>query len=155
MVKRRETAIPRQVISLVRSSTRLIYSFRHFVTTPARSWFFLLNSSEGSETIWAMRTSMKTKLLLATFLLSATLAATFSAPQQKSESASKILALENKWNEAYKQGDVAAMNSLLAEDFIITVEDGTTFSKAGYIAHSADSDNRVLISEMSVHGWIS
>jgi ketosteroid isomerase-like protein len=96
-----------------------------------------------------MRTSMKTKLLLATFLLSAALPATFSARQQKSESASKILALENKWNEAYKQGDVAAMNSLLAEDFIITVEDGTTFSKAGYIAHSADSDNRVLISEMS------
>jgi ketosteroid isomerase-like protein len=47
------------------------------------------------------------------------------------------------------KGTVAAMNSLLADDFIITVEDGTTFSKVGYIAHSADSDNRVLISEMS------
>jgi len=92
---------------------------------------------------------MKAKLLLATFLLSATFAPTICTPQQKSESTSKILALENKWNEAYKQGDVATMNSLLADDFIITVEDGTTFSKAGYIAHSADSDNRVLISEMS------
>ncbi len=92
---------------------------------------------------------MKAKLLLAIILLSAAFAATISAPQQKSESASKILALENKWNEAYKQGDVAAMNSLLAGDFIITVEDGATFSKAGYIAHCGDSDNRVLISEMS------
>jgi ketosteroid isomerase-like protein len=92
---------------------------------------------------------MKTKLLLVTFLLSVNLAATFSAPQQQSESASKILALEDKWNEAYKQGDVATMNSLLADDFIITVEDGTTFSKAGYIAHCGDTDNRVLISEMS------
>jgi ketosteroid isomerase-like protein len=92
---------------------------------------------------------MKAKLVLATFLFSAAFGATVCAPQQKSESASKILALENKWNEAYKQGDVTTMNSLLADDFIITVEDGTTFSKAGYIAHSADSDNRVLISEMA------
>jgi ketosteroid isomerase-like protein len=92
---------------------------------------------------------MKVKFLLVTALLSVTLAATFSAPQQKSESASKILALENQWNEAYKRGDVTTMNSLLAGDFIITVEDGTTFSKAGYIAHCADSDNRVLLSEMS------
>jgi ketosteroid isomerase-like protein len=92
---------------------------------------------------------MKTKLLLVTFLLSVNLAATSSAPQQQSESASKILALEDKWNEAYKQGDVATMNSLLTDDFIITVEDGTTFSKAGYIAHCGDTDNRVLISEMS------
>jgi hypothetical protein len=29
-----------------------------------------------------------------------------TAPQQQSESASKIVALEDKWNEAYKQGDV-------------------------------------------------
>lgn len=78
-----------------------------------------------------------------------TLAATFSSPQQQSESVSKILALENKWNEAYKEGDVAAMNSLLTDDFIITVEEGTIFSKAGYIAHCGDSDNRVLSSEMS------
>jgi ketosteroid isomerase-like protein len=92
---------------------------------------------------------MKIKFLLATVLISATLAATLSAPQQKSESASKILALENKWNEAYKQGDVTTMNSLLADDFIITIEDGTTFSKTGYIAHSGDSQNHVLLSEMS------
>jgi len=92
---------------------------------------------------------MKTKLLMVIFLLLATLAATISAHQERSAPASKTLALENKWNEAYKQGDVATMNSLLADDFIITVEDGTTFSKPGYIAHSADSENRVLVSDMS------
>jgi ketosteroid isomerase-like protein len=92
---------------------------------------------------------MKFKFLLATVLLSLTWAATFSAAPQQSEPASKMIALETKWNEAYKQGDVATMNSLLADDFIITVEDGTTFSKAGYIAHCGDPDNRVLISEMS------
>ena len=92
---------------------------------------------------------MKVKLLLATVLVSLTLAATISAPQQKSEIVSKILALENKWNIAYKQGDVATMNSLLADDFIITIEDGATFSKSGYIAHCGDPDNHVLVSEMS------
>ena len=98
---------------------------------------------------------LKIKLSLLILLFSMT--ATFSAPQQQTEAASKVLALENKWNEAYKQGDIAILNSLLADDFIITVEEGATFSKAGYLAHCSDSDTRVLISEMSdlkvrVHG---
>lgn len=100
---------------------------------------------------------MKAQILLTAVLLSVALAPTFSAAQQKPDAASKILVLENRWNDAYKQGDVATMNSLLADDFIITVEDGSTFSKTGYIAHCADPDNRVLISEMSdlkfrIHG---
>lgn len=104
---------------------------------------------ESSATIWAVETRMRVKFFLAVVLLLVASAANFPAPQQKSDATSKILALENKWNEAYKQGDVATMNSLLADDFIITVEDGTTFSKAGYIARSGDSDNKVLISNMS------
>ncbi len=100
---------------------------------------------------------MTAKFILGTFLLSVALPATFSRPQQLSETASKILVLENKWNDAYKRGDVATMNSLLADDFVITTEDGATFSKPGYIAHCGDPDNRVLVSEMSdlkvrVHG---
>ena len=41
------------------------------------------------------------------------------------------------------------MASLLADDFIITVEDGATFSKSGYLAHTADSELRVQISDMT------
>jgi ketosteroid isomerase-like protein len=101
---------------------------------------------------------MKAKSFLAIFLLSLAIPEGFSRPpQQISETTSKILALEGKWNEAYKRGDVAAMNSLLADDFVITTEDGATFSKSGYIAHCGDPDNRVLVSEMTdlkvrVHG---
>lgn len=107
-----------------------------------------------------MRPRGKVPFLLAAFLVSVTVAASLPAPQQKSDTTAKILALENKWNEAYKQGDVATMGSLLADDFIITVEEGLTFSKAGYIAHSGDSDNKVLISEMSdvkvrIHGDVA
>jgi len=69
--------------------------------------------------------------------------------QSKASPASRILTLENKWNDAYKRGDVATMESLLADDFVITVEDGSTFSKSGYIAHNADSALHVEISEMT------
>jgi ketosteroid isomerase-like protein len=71
------------------------------------------------------------------------------AQTERSSVASKVLALEKKWNDAYKQGDIAAMGSLLADDFIITEEDGSTFSKPGYIAHNGDSNLHVMISEMS------
>jgi len=68
--------------------------------------------------------------------------------QTKGDAASKIVALETKWNDAYKRGDAGAMEALLGEDFIITVEDGTTYSKTGYLAHTVDSELHVKISEM-------
>ena len=71
------------------------------------------------------------------------------AQSKREPGASKILALETKWNEAYKRGDVAAMESLLFDDFVITVEDGSTFSKSGYIALNGDSTVRVEVSEMT------
>src|SRR5712691_5404602 len=74
----------------------------------------------------------------------------FAVAQNKRDTvASKVLAIEKKWNDVYKRGDIAAMDSLLADDFIITVEDGSTFSKPGYIAHNGSSTVRVEISEMS------
>ena len=63
--------------------------------------------------------------------------------------ASRILGLEKEWNAAYNRGDIATMNSLLADDFIITIEDGRTFSKPGYIALNGNHEVHVEISEMS------
>jgi ketosteroid isomerase-like protein len=70
---------------------------------------------------------------------------------------STVLAFEQQWNDAYKQGDIEAMDALLANDYIITVEDGNTFSKPGYIARNGNSTVHVHISKMSnlkvrVHG---
>lgn len=74
----------------------------------------------------------------------------FAAAQNSAGGASsQILALENKWNSAYKRGDIATMESLLAGDFIITMEDGSTLSKSGYIAHNGDSTIHIEITEMS------
>src|ERR1700693_5105406 len=69
--------------------------------------------------------------------------------QQRSADANKVVALEKKWTEAYKQRDVGILSSLLAEEFLITVEDGSTYGKLGHISHSADTSVRVEEAELS------
>ena len=69
--------------------------------------------------------------------------------QQKSPEGAQILALEKKWTESYKHRDISLLSSLLAEDFIITIEDVGTYGKAGYISHSADSCVHVDVAELS------
>ena len=41
------------------------------------------------------------------------------------------------------------MNALVADDFIITTEDGLIYSKAGYIAHLAGTTEHVTVAEIS------
>jgi|SRR5215472_5808305 len=69
--------------------------------------------------------------------------------QQASQEEAKILELEKKWTDGYKLHHINTMISLLAEDFVITVEDGRTFGKMGYIAHTADSATQVDVAEES------
>ena len=83
----------------------------------------------------------------------------FSAAQVKSGAAT-VLREEAKWTEAYKQRNINILSSLLADDFVITIEDGNTFSKAGYITHSADSSVHVEVAELSdlkvrIHGNVA
>jgi ketosteroid isomerase-like protein len=68
--------------------------------------------------------------------------------QEKSDAAT-VRALEVKWAESYRQRNIDILSTLLAEEFVITVEDGSVFSKAGYISHTADSKTRVQIAEFS------
>jgi ketosteroid isomerase-like protein len=93
---------------------------------------------------------MKCRVSLLVLASLAVWALDFAVAQNKSSTpASQVLALEKKWNEVYKRGDIAVMDSLLTDDFIITVEDGSTFSKPGYIAQNGNSSVHVEISEMS------
>ncbi len=83
-----------------------------------------------------------------------------SLAQQTSPETAKILALEAKWTDAYKQRNIGIMTSLLAEDFVITIEDGRIFGKMGYISHTADSSVQVDLAEESdlrvhLHGNIA
>ncbi len=76
-------------------------------------------------------------------------ASTVSSLAQEKSDAATIRALELKWTESYKQHSIDILSSLLADDFVITIEDGNVFSKAGYISHTADSSVRVQVAEMS------
>jgi len=78
------------------------------------------------------------------------------AAQDKADAAT-IRALELKRTQSYKERSIDILSSLLSEDFVITVEDGSVYSKAGYISHSADPSTQVQVAEMSdlkvrIHG---
>src|SRR5579871_5038602 len=68
---------------------------------------------------------------------------------QATPEAAKILALENKWTDAYRLRSFNALTSMLADDFVITVEDGRVFGKIGYLAHTADTSVHVELAEQS------
>ena len=70
------------------------------------------------------------------------------AAQDRSDAAT-VRTLELKWTESYKQHSIDILSSLLAEDFVITIEDGNVYSKAGYISHTADSSVHVEVAEIS------
>jgi len=72
-----------------------------------------------------------------------------SAAQEPEGAAAQVRRLEEKWTEAYKERNIDILPTLLTEDFVITVEDGNTYSKAGYIAHSADPAVKVEVAELS------
>jgi ketosteroid isomerase-like protein len=76
------------------------------------------------------------------------LAPSAASAQEKSDAAT-IRALEMKWTESYKQHNIDILSSLLSDEFVITVEDGSVYSKAGYISHSADSGTKVDVAELS------
>jgi ketosteroid isomerase-like protein len=72
-----------------------------------------------------------------------------TAAQDKSATTATIRKLEEKWTASYKNRQIDILSSLLADDFVITVEDGNTYSKSGYISHSADSSVQVDVAEIT------
>lgn len=69
--------------------------------------------------------------------------------QEPAGAAAQVRKLEEKWTAAYKERDIDILSSLLTEEFVITVEDGNIYSKAGYITHSADTSVHVEVAELS------
>ncbi len=94
-----------------------------------------------------MRTHMASRLALCLLVC---LTIRLSAQEQEpAGAAAQVRKLEEKWTAAYKERDLDVLSALLTEDFIITVEDGNTYSKAGYITHSADTSVHVEVAELS------
>ena len=67
--------------------------------------------------------------------------------QGPSETA-EIRALELKMLDCYKLRQVEVFAAVLDEDFVITFEDGSTYSKTGYLSYSASSSTRVEVAEI-------
>jgi len=63
--------------------------------------------------------------------------------------AATIRADEVRIAEAYKNRQVDSFASLLDDDFVITFEDGSVYSKTGYLSYSASSSTRVEVAEVS------
>jgi len=77
---------------------------------------------------------MRTKLAACALLLSASLITVGqNAPDADSER-TKILALENAWNQAEEHKDVKALDGLLASSLVYIDYDGTAMDKAQFIA---------------------
>lgn len=86
------------------------------------------------------------KLTLALFL---GLSIRLVAQEPDGGGGAQVRRLEGKWTQAYRERNIDILSNLLTEDFIITVEDGATYSKAGYITHSADPAVKVEVAEQS------
>ncbi len=83
------------------------------------------------------------------FLSFLLVASTLNLPAQDKPDAAAVRALELKWTQSYKERNIDILSSLLSEDFVITIEDGSVYSKAGYISHSADANVHVEVAELS------
>ena len=56
-------------------------------------------------------------------------------------------ALEMKWADAYRTRHVDVLSSLLSDDYVITMEDGSTLSKVGFISHTAEPSEHIEAAE--------
>jgi ketosteroid isomerase-like protein len=91
------------------------------------------------------------RILLIVAGLCAGLIVPFLAVAQDS---SKIIAMENLWNRAEMNNDAPAVRLLLADDFVMTVAEGTLYNKAQMIASVADKTYRPVALQstgMAVH----
>lgn len=64
------------------------------------------------------------------------LCATVCAAAQESEAAvkSKVIALEQLWNQAYKSGDTKALDSILDDGIVLVNDDGSVQTKKEFLS---------------------
>src|SRR5438045_7471706 len=89
------------------------------------------------------------QILLADWLLCLVTIPPFRSAAQDHSEIAKVRALENKVVDAYKHREIDQLASVLDDDFVITFEDGTTYSKTGYISFSATPSVKIDVAEIS------
>jgi ketosteroid isomerase-like protein len=141
---------------------RVANSPSHKINNPFRRWkfsttyAFARNFSQVTiATVRALlkiskirsKTKMRAKLLAVAVLGLLGLLRVPAIAQEKSDE-SAIRALEAKWANAYQQRQIGELAALLADDYVITTEDGNTYSKVGFISFNS-GPLRVDLSEFS------
>lgn len=78
--------------------------------------------------------------IIAVFVAGVVLSAVSQSADKARESESKLIALENAWNQAQLHHDSKALDSLVAEAFISTDNDGKLMNRAEFLADNRDPD---------------
>jgi ketosteroid isomerase-like protein len=102
--------------------------------------------------LWGMR---KNALITAVLCMAAL--PPLPAQAQEPTATAEVRALELKMLDCYKHRQVEVFAAVLDEDFVITFEDGSTYSKTGYLSYSASSSTHVELADISemkirIHG---
>jgi ketosteroid isomerase-like protein len=87
---------------------------------------------------------MKIRFTLCFVLLSSLLMARAQTNDVATD-ASKLIALENAWNQAQLHHDAKALNNLVSDTFVYTDYDGTVMNKAQFLADLKDPDYRASL----------
>ncbi len=87
---------------------------------------------------------MKIRLTLGFLLLSSLLMARDPANQNTAE-ASRLIALENAWNQAQLHHDAKAVSDLVSDGFVYTDYDGTVMNKADFLKDLKDPNYRATL----------
>lgn len=92
------------------------------------------------------------------FLMAVFSATSLFLQAQDSEPAvrSKVIALEQAWNQAYKAGDTRALDAILDNDIVLINDDGSVQSKVEFLGSVKSTKNnsqtqQVSPESMSVH----
>ncbi|HEX6821522.1 MAG TPA: nuclear transport factor 2 family protein [Candidatus Sulfotelmatobacter sp.] len=70
-----------------------------------------------------------------------------AARAQDSPDIATLRTLETKWADSYKNRQVDVLSSLMADDYVITMEDGSVYGKVGFISHTAQPSEKVSLVE--------
>ena len=84
------------------------------------------------------------RYLLCCVLASAGAAAAFASQPPAVSVEEELIALERGWNEAFYARDVEFLESILADDFIVTYDDGARGDKARELALAESFNQRVI-----------
>lgn len=72
-----------------------------------------------------------------------------TASAQESPDVATLRAMETKWADSYKKRQVDVLSSLMSDDYVITMEDGSVYGKVGFISHTAQPSEIVDVVEFS------